>query len=619
MAGVEFFLTLIETAGNQRTIFSTNKLRENVGASELIRRAGTEVVLAAIGWHDIPSSPTELARKLLDINQNKPIEGQTGDDAVEVLLATSGKALLLTRTRAKGAAIIEAVTAHIAAQAPAVVARGAIVPVNGWSPQGLATALRAVHERAEALGAALPAPDLRFQRLPFVEDCRSSGLPASRIDDPKGKTGDPLGREAVSRVTRCKRKVRQKAWVRVHAYFKGKHGICLDDSIDDLDERGFTWLGIVHADGNGLGEVFLRFADFAKPTSARDFIDKYRRFSLAIEQVALHATAEAIHATWPNRKRERAPVVPIVLGGDDLTIVCDGAGAVSFAAHYLRAFERWTGASLAGKLGAEGLGAILGDIIPEIAKERFEGKAGRFAAAAGIAIVKPHFPFHRAYQLAEALCSSAKIVKMRIRAGRVPNDMAFPCSALDYQVLFDTSGAHLARIRGRLEAPDGGRLTARPYVVTPFDELSGASIGADWAGRHHYCREDDGWSLRGAITALAERDRQDGEADVRPVLPRSQQHALHDALYLGRGAADERLVQIRHRYGDDGYWQRLLGSDDGKGGSLFFEDSLEDATMTRLLDAMELYDIEQQATPLGDKTRGGGVKTKGGGDDGAGR
>lgn len=43
------FLVLIETSGNQNFIFATNKLKENIGASELTYRVGTQWLLEIIG------------------------------------------------------------------------------------------------------------------------------------------------------------------------------------------------------------------------------------------------------------------------------------------------------------------------------------------------------------------------------------------------------------------------------------------------------------------------------------------------------------------------------------------------------------------------------------------
>ena len=49
----------------------------------------------------------------------------------------------------------------------------------------------------------------------------------------------------------------------------------------------------------------------------------------------------------------------------------------------------------------------------QIAKEAFGVK--RLGICAGIAIIKPHYPFHQAYGLAENLLKSAKLVKSEIK------------------------------------------------------------------------------------------------------------------------------------------------------------------------------------------------------------
>lgn len=74
------------------------------------------------------------------------------------------------------------------------------------------------------------------------------------------------------------------------------------------------------------------------------------------------------------------PFRPIVFGGDDATFICDGRLGLDLAAHYLQIFSNHS--------------------LPDDGKPAY--------CRGGIAVVKTHYPFSRAYALAEDLCKSAK-------------------------------------------------------------------------------------------------------------------------------------------------------------------------------------------------------------------
>src|SRR4051812_39573274 len=129
------YVVLLETSGNQRYIFATNKLRENVGASELTYRAGTRYVLDAIAsalqsgarrslWDD---SPHVLRANLVDRGLNPAIE-QEGN-AVEVVVATSGKAILLVEGEGFGRRIVEHATRRALLEAPGLDLRGVVARI----------------------------------------------------------------------------------------------------------------------------------------------------------------------------------------------------------------------------------------------------------------------------------------------------------------------------------------------------------------------------------------------------------------------------------------------------------------------------------------------------------
>lgn len=564
-----YYVVLIETASNQRTIFQTNRLRENLGASEQIHGVGTRYVIEAAikalnGDGRVASRPWDFDKLLANKNLNPPIE-RTGApaDAVEIVIATSGKAILIAKDRTRAEDIVTFVTKQTLLKSPGVSAHGAVVEFTDTTVDGLNTAIFQAHLRLERLASILPSNERRFARLPLVEDCRSSGMPAQidwRRNAPKGPIASSLA---------CRRDVFKDARRRLHNALledgERWRNLKLVQNIDRIENERGRWLAIVHADGNGLGKIFMDFKKHLPPvpngkSAFRHYIDTLRAFSVGIDQCTRRAARRGIDHAWKDTAKY-IPFIPVVLGGDDLTILCEGAKAIDFTVEFLRAFEDETAR------------------CPEVKAVAEHG----LSACAGVAIVKPHFPFHRAYELAEGLIKQAKAVKTwAVDDKSVP----VPCSAFDFQILFDSSGGDLEPIRARMAAVNepNTRLTFRPYVVTDHGKFNRVTDAKNltWLTQHHLDRLLD---ARSALEKKVSSDEPDQRGD-RSVLPRTQQHALREALHDGIAASDARLKEIEHRYPIG--WDALR-----KEKSLFFPavDKKGDFTRTYLIDAMDLIDL----------------------------
>ncbi len=550
---MDVHLVLIETSSNQAFIFATNKLRENVGASELIYRTGTQYVLEAVEKAGGPAlwdaDAAALRDRLRDPGTNPPIE--SGKAPVEVIISASGKALLLVRDRETAEGIVADVTSRALEQAPGLAVHGAIVPLD-FDADNLHEKIGEVHVEHTRLRAELPGPETRFQRLPIVAECRTSGLPAMRAITQR-RDGVPPGEEGpASHSTLAKIKARDW-WEQRAAQLFDRHGLAagVAGSLDALEPA--QWIAVVHADGNGLGQVFLRFDEAAdedrdanRRAWNREYIEKLRRFSVALDECTEKAFCAAVEQSVPLDRRGRYPIVPLVLGGDDLTVIVTGHYALEFTAEFLRRFVEQTRANQ--------------DIAPIV--QRIGG--GPLTASAGVAVVKPHFPFHAAYDLAESLLREAKKHK--------------PDAAIDFQIVYDASASDLERIRSHWDVA-GVRLTARPYA------LSKSTPGAHY---HIDDRRTWGW-LEQRVRALK---RQPGSPDE--ALPRSQLHRLREALFEGPDAAEAvaRLLASRYRA-----LEQVLADDSGRR-AVFWDDRTtlggqQQLRRTHLLDALDLVELHE--------------------------
>lgn len=577
------YIVLIETSGNQHYIFATNKLRENVGASELTYQVGTKYVLEAIGKTDVVKDDldgSKLRSFLLDKTQNQPIEKDTSNDAVEVVIATSGKAILLVRDEKKAKRIVSEVTKNALMRMPGLTVHGAIETVEG-NLRNIHDAVGKVHSKLETVRYRIPSNQQRFLRLPFAEPCATSGLPAVQMYRHESLKGKPDESKPHSALSRAKQETSNDGHDRLENIVKSvSRTVRLVGNINELETK---WIAVIHADGNGLGELFLKFAHYLDITpnsgtnlfdtteGARMYIDTYRKFSLALDSCTINAAGKAIahfqssYNTHQQRKEKGAskiPFIPLILGGDDLTVICDGEYALKFTHDFLTQLEKQVSEN---------------DVIKPIVQKAFN--VDRLGICAGVAIIKPHYPFHQAYELAEKLLQSAKQVKKKVRHdvqrdGKVVKVM-LPCSAIDFHVVYDSTVTDLDIIRAKLTVDgDKTRLFAKPYVVTK--DLTGQEEN-EWLNRRKFSELDK------RVKAMLEPALDDA---TRRALPNSKLHEIRQALFFGKTVATIEATLIKNRLGKDAakHFSSLEA-----GESLFFNENGK--AVTHFLDALEALDF----------------------------
>lgn len=573
------YLVLIETSGNQRYIFSTNKLRENVGASELTYQIGTRIVAEEVGRNYDYSKDKDgsLLRKLL--LDEKPIENSTDKDAVEIIIATSGKAMLLTKTKEKAEEIVRKITQRALIKMPGLTVHGAIVECKD-DLTDIYQRIGRVHERFEEVRHQVPSNEQRFLRLPYFAPCATSGLPASEY-----KTGEKEIVPRFSNLTLKKREKSEEGKARLEKLLQSvSTDFHLADNINDLEKRfeGLNWLAVIHADGNGLGEIFLKFHEYINYPKGnfnegnfegRTYLNKYRQISLELDECTKQAIGKAtknFQTSYRKSLQEKGKdslelsMIPLILGGDDMTVICDGEYAVKLAHDFLKEFETQTNKS---------------ETIKEVAKNAFGIQ--RLGICAGIAIIKPHYPFHQAYKLAEQLLKSAKKVKEEVKHINAGKEVSLPTSALDYHVLYDSSGVDLNEIRAKFK----DFKVARPYIVSDEEQLK-PYANNDWVKYRKFSE------LQTRVETMLK------EEDGKRKLPNSQLHTLRERLHLGTAEAGAFAKTIAHRYdnpekNDEPFKKLYVGKEEGKE-SLFFvetDDDKEEHKLTHFLDAMEVAEF----------------------------
>lgn len=423
---IEYVLTAIDTTQIQGYVFGSNKLRENIGGSELVETATHQWVYEAL----------PARNNVIDVATGELDASLTIDNLdAEVIYAGGGNTVILFSSRDLAREFAGRLTRRVLKEAPGlelVLAHNSL----DWATDVLAEVV------SKTLGVDLArkkqkrVPAMPLLGLGVTTPCNSTGLVASQV----------VEKEPVSHEIKAKSdgevqvRSRSRLAAKVPRIAQGDWQIP-----QDFDELGRmkgeeSYIAVVHADGNGMGKRVEAIASrYNTPAQNREYIRALREFSCSVELAATEAMKKVVDLMadafiadpdLANHHRGHFPLRPIVFGGDDVTFVCHGSYGLPLAVRYLEAFEEATRRDPA-----------------------FGGKPAY--ACAGIAIVKTHYPFARAYRLSEQLCYSAKkMVKEQGRDG----------SALDWHVAMSGVTGTLEDIREREYTVPQGSLCLRPVL-----------------------------------------------------------------------------------------------------------------------------------------------------------
>lgn len=344
--------------GIQSFIFQTNKLREIVGASELVEEICTEV------FEDL----------FKDV-------GLQYDEA-KCILHAAGNIKYIFDSYDNCQKIAKLFPKKISEFAPGITASQAVVQMD----ENFKEFEDAVNELEIRLRIQRNMP-MRSQTLGMMGILRSrhTGLPV--VEERKVKKQ----LEYVDAGTKAKLDIFKDA---EDPEFELTKSLCntafgiqklysrqIAYDIEDMTQNN-DWIAIIHADGNGLGQIVQSIG--ANPKQFKDFSEKL--------DAATKTSAVLAFNCLKINPNGFIPIRPIVLGGDDFTVICRADLALKYVTEFIKKFEEET------------------KFVSRYKNEKNEKvfKFENLTACAGITYIKSSFPFYYGYELAEALCSRAK-------------------------------------------------------------------------------------------------------------------------------------------------------------------------------------------------------------------
>lgn len=432
---------LLDIVGIQRYVFSSNKLKENIGASYLIQQIYEEPLQGTIR-EIFPGIDTNVFAAWRE--KPEEITIRQSETLFEIGYIGGGNALLFFKEQSHAQEFVSKWTRRLLVETPGIITAAAIeeFDLDDFQKSKKNLFKKLSENKFKYI------PQTIIPRHGITADCARTGY--SQEVWYEGPDDEKKG--YISSVANAKLISAKEANYKITGDFEKvlKNEYCFIDELDQLGQLPGedSHIAVVHIDGNGMGNRFIGTATLEKTrdlsrtvatatqNTFKNLIAKITDQFELIEKSLGHTS----HSYPRNKYSQKIiPLRPIIIGGDDITFVCNGKLGIYFAKLFLEFFAN-----------------------EKVSDEK------EISACAGIAITKTKYPFYRGYALAEQLCANAK------KARKEKKDAG---SWLDFHIAYGGFSGEMVDIRKNHFQASNGNLCFRPYkigsncVYGGFDDL----------------------------------------------------------------------------------------------------------------------------------------------------
>ncbi|MEM5871928.1 MAG: hypothetical protein QW051_03580 [Candidatus Aenigmatarchaeota archaeon] len=347
---------LVDTVSIQEYIFSSNKLKEIIGASYIVERL----------------YENDMCDVLLQHFNGKYAIGYIG----------GGNALVFFESVNIAREFIKEFSKYVLENSPGI--RLSFGINENFDHQNFKQSMRELHENLK-FNKNSYFPNVLTRNFGFTLECKRS---RRAVEIFNGKTFEDEG--LISKVSLTKLKASEKAKEELFGKIVSSEitesfsfAYELEDVADDKD----PYIAVIHIDGNKIGEKL----------SKCNSIGEIRSFSSLIDEVTKKAFEDTVKSIIDFLKKDNdsssfkkderngktiLPLRPIIIAGDEITVISKGNIGIFFVEKYMKFFEKYSLESM--------------------------GSREKLTCSAGVSIVKQKFPFYKAYSIAEFALNKAK-------------------------------------------------------------------------------------------------------------------------------------------------------------------------------------------------------------------